>query len=105
MSARGDIALHQELVKVAEAKLAVSPETMKMLLAGGAGALGVGVPAALLTHAHDERQKAHAQNNAFGAGMATGIATPRILKGLFNIAHQRGFMDAPAPAMPMDGVA
>ena len=49
------IDLHQALLKEAEDKLALDPSLVKMLLAGGGGALAGGGIAHLLTQAHDER--------------------------------------------------
>jgi len=85
-----NVALHAELLKAAEEKVALDPSALKMLLAGGAA---VGAPTYLLTHAHDEREKARARNQSFGAGMATGLAGPQVLRGVLNIAQRQGFLE------------
>lgn len=77
-----NIALHAELLKEAEEKMALDPATLRMLLAGGAGAAAGGLGAGLLTHHVDEQAKGKATNRAFGAGVATGVAAPRIVHGL-----------------------
>jgi hypothetical protein len=87
MFASRNIQLHAELLKQAEEKLALDPQAVRMLLAGGAGALAAGVPAALVTRHLDNQAKERATNRAFGAGLATGVATPRIVRGLFHIAR------------------
>ena len=90
MFALENVALHAELLKAAEEKLALDPSALKMLLAGGAAA---SVPTYLLTHANDEREKTRARNRSFGAGMATGLAGPQVLRGVLNIAQRRGFLE------------
>lgn len=77
------------LTAAAEAKVAADPALVKALLAGGAGVLGGGMLSAKLTHDHDEIARQHTRNTAFGAGLATGIAGPRIMDVLQGVA-QRG---------------
>jgi TctA family transporter len=84
------IALHQELLKEAEAKVALDPSLVKTLLAGGVGAAAGGGIAHLATRAHDERQREQTRNRAFGAGVAAGVAGPRVARGLYNIAQRNG---------------
>ncbi len=91
------IALHRELLKEAEDKIAVDPSLLKLLLAGGVGGAAVGVPA-LIMHQHQKQEAERTRNRAFGAGMATGIAAPKILRGLFNIANGAGLV---APGGPL----
>lgn len=77
-----DIDAVVRLKQAAEAKIAADPALMKLLLAGGAGALlGTGVGAGL-THSHDEVARQRTKNTAFGAGIATGLAGPSIVGGL-----------------------
>ncbi len=85
------IALHAELLKTAEEKIALHPAVMKTLLTGAA----VGLPTYALTRQHDEAEKARARNQSFGAGVATGLAGPSMLRGVLNIAQRRGFLDPP----------
>lgn len=84
------IDLHQALLKEAEDKLALDPSLVKMLLAGGGGALAGGGIAHLLTRAKDERERTQTRNRAFGAGVAAGVAGPRVVRGIYNIAQQNG---------------
>ncbi len=94
MFAPRNIALQAELVKAAEEKLALDPQMLRMMLAGGAGALAGGVPAALITRHLDEKAREGAANRAFGAGLAAGVATPRIVRGLYHIARGSGLLPA-----------
>lgn len=57
------------------------------LLAGGAGAVGAGVPIALLMKAHADQARTRARNIGFGAGVATGLAGPHIARGLYNLTQ------------------
>lgn len=75
------------LKQAAETKAAANPALVKALLAGGAGALGGGALGALFTHEHDEAARERARNTAFGAGMATGLAGPRIIDALHAAQH------------------
>lgn len=68
--------------QAAAAKVAADPGLVKLLLAGGAGALAGSSLGAHLTHARDEEAQRRAKNVAFGAGIATGLASPRIISGL-----------------------
>jgi hypothetical protein len=95
MFAPENVKRHAELLKTAEAKVALDPSALKMLLAGGAA---VGAPTYLYTHARDEREKERARNRSFGAGMATGLAGPQVLRGVLNIARRQGFLEPPQEA-------
>src|ERR1700745_3486282 len=97
MHALEHITLHRELVKEAEQKTAtMNPDLLKALLVGGGVAAGA-VPAALITHHVDEHAKEQARNRAFGAGLASGVAAPHILRGLFNIAQRTGIAPQQEP--------
>lgn len=85
-----NIALHSELLKTAEAKIAIDPAVLKMLLTGAAGGVAVGLPTYALTHHRDEMEKERAKNHSFGAGVATGLAGPRLLRGALNLAQPFG---------------
>ncbi len=87
------IQLFEELRKEAEAKTAgLDPQHLKMLLTGAGGmALGA-IPAALLTNHFAEKSREQTRNRAFGAGIATGVAAPRILRSAFNFAENAGLM-------------
>ena len=73
-------------------KVALDPSALKLLAAGGAGAAAAGIPTYLITRALNRAEKEKTRNLAFGAGVATGFAGPKIIQGLFNIAQGTGFM-------------
>lgn len=85
-----NITLHKELLKEAEDKIALVPSLVKMLLAGGAGAAVGGGISHLATRAHDAHERERTRNRAFGAGVAAGVAGPRIARGLYSIAQRNG---------------
>jgi len=105
MFAQRNIALHEELLKEAEEKVAANPSSiLKYLLGGTAGGLAVGIPTHLLTKKYEEAKRKRTRDRAFGAGMAAGVATPKLLRGLLNIAQNRGLV-APNAEMPNEVVA
>ena len=59
-----------------------------MLAAGGMGAAAAGVPIALMMRAHEREARARARNVGFGAGVATGLATPGIIRGLHSMTRE-----------------
>jgi hypothetical protein len=93
-----NIALYEALRREAEAKTAsIDPALLKRLLLAGAGGLAVGaVPAALITHRVDEAARERTRNRAFGAGMATGMAAPSIMRGLLHVARGQNNAEIPA---------
>lgn len=58
-----------------------------LLAAGGAGAAAAGIPIALMMRAHEREARARARNVGFGAGVATGLATPAIVHGLYDMTR------------------
>ncbi len=90
MFSQENIALHAELIKTAETKIAIDPAVLKMLLTGAAGGAAIGLPTYALTHSHDMAEKERAKNRSFGAGVATGLAGPRLLRGALNFAQPFG---------------
>jgi len=68
-------------------KIAAMPSIGPLLAAGGAGALAAGVPIAMMARAHEQKARARAGNVGFGAGMATGLATPTIIRGLYDMTQ------------------
>lgn len=87
MSAVVNIDVLTRLKEAAEAKIAANPALVPALLAGGAGAVLGGGLGALLAHSHDEEARERARNTAFGAGVATGLASPRIIDVLHAAQH------------------
>lgn len=85
MAFERDMTVLQRLKRAALEKTAMDPGLSRALLAGGIGALGAGVPIALLMHAHEEAARQRARNVGFGAGVATGLAAPGVLGGLHNL--------------------
>lgn len=59
-----------------------------LLAAGGVGAAAAGIPIALMMRAHERDARAKARNIGFGAGMATGLATPAIVHGLYDMTRE-----------------
>jgi len=78
-------------------KVALDPSTVKMLAAGAGGMALAGVPTYLITRALNRHERERTRDRAFGAGVATGLAGPKIIQGLFNIAQGGGFMGQPSP--------
>lgn len=89
MFAPENIALHADLLKIAEEKVAFAPKTLPLL---AAGAVAAGVPVHYLTKHHDEEAKRRAMQASFGAGTALGLSTPKILRGVLNAAEARGLV-------------
>jgi hypothetical protein len=81
-------------------KVALDPSAMKMLASGVGGAALAGVPTYLLTRALNRHERERTRDRAFGAGVATGLAGPKIIQGLFNIAQGSGFMGPQPSAQP-----
>jgi hypothetical protein len=99
MFAKRNIVLHEALLKEAEEKVAADPSTaLKLLLGGALGGAAVGIPAHLLTKKYEEAKRKTTRDRAFGAGVATGVATPKLLRGLLNIAQSRGLIAPDATA-------
>ena len=93
MFAKRNIDLYAELLKEAEEKVAVDPSSvLKHLASGAAGAAAVGIPTYLVTKKLEEAKRKKTRDRAFGAGMAAGVATPKLLRGLLNIAQRRGLV-------------
>lgn len=65
------------------------------LMYGIGGGLAAGIPAYALTKMHGIKEREHARNLGFGAGVATGVAAPRIIQGLYDIARNSGLVPAP----------
>lgn len=87
------IALHRELLEKAETKVAalnIDPRLLYSLLGGAGGAALGAIPAALITHHLDEKARKRTRNRSFGAGIATGLAAPRVLRGLVGLAQRAG---------------
>jgi hypothetical protein len=70
----------------------IDPNTLKMVGTGLAGAGLAGLGTYGVTKHFDEKKRLQTRNRAFGAGMATGIATPRLTQHLFNMARSTGFL-------------
>lgn len=82
MRASRDIPVLVQLKRAAEEKVAVDPALVRLLLAGAGGvALGGGIGASL-AHSRDEAARERTKNTAFGAGIATGLAGPRLVGAL-----------------------
>lgn len=77
-----DIPALSRLKAAAEERVAAIPSLIPLLLAGAGGlAVGSGLGAHAAT-AHEHESVSRARNTAFGAGMATGLAGPRLVSRL-----------------------
>jgi hypothetical protein len=87
MSANPDMHVIDRLRQAALSlvKTAASSGLGSLLAAGGAGAAAAGIPIALMMRAHERDTRAKARNVGFGAGVATGLATPAIVRGLYDM--------------------
>lgn len=93
MYAPEHIALYQELRAEAEAKTAaIDPQLLNKLLMGGAGVAAGAIPTALIMQHLGDKEREQTRNRAFGAGMATGVATPHILRSFVNRANDMGLI-------------
>jgi len=77
------------------AKHAMDPTLAQKLMYGLGGGLAAGIPTYALTRLHDAKERDVAKNHAFGAGLATGVAAPRIIQGLYDIARNTGIVPPP----------
>lgn len=77
------------------AKVAMDPSLAQKLMYGLAGGAAVGLPTFALTRMHDAGERDRARNMGFGAGVATGVAAPRIIQGLYDIARNNGLVPPP----------
>lgn len=76
-------------------KVAADPRLVRSLISGGAGALLGGGALAALSRSREDAAVDQARNTAFGAGMAAGLAGPRIVDVLHAALHPQ-----PAPEQP-----
>lgn len=86
MSANPDMHVVDRL-RAAALSLVKTAGVGSLLAAGGAGAAAAGIPIALMMRAHERDARAKARNVGFGAGMATGLATPAIVHGLYDMTR------------------
>lgn len=61
-----------------------------LIAAGGMGAMAAGVPIALMMRAHEREARNKARNVGYGAGVATGLAAPGIIRGIHNVIGGSG---------------
>ena len=61
-----------------------------LIAAGGMGAAAAGIPIALMMKAHERDARNRARNVGYGAGIATGLAAPGIIRGLHSITAGQG---------------
>lgn len=74
------------------AKLAMPADIGQKLLYTLGGGVAVGLPTFALTRLHAAKERDQARNMGFGAGVATGIAAPRIIQGLYDAARGAGIV-------------
>ena len=91
-----NIQLHQELLAMAEEKTAgLNAGHLKPLLAAAAGGAAVGIPLHMIEQARAEEERKRTRNHAFGAGVAAGVVSPKLIRHVFDIAENRGLMAPP----------
>ncbi len=61
-----------------------------LIAAGGMGAAAAGIPIALMMRAHEREARSRARNVGYGAGVATGLAAPGIIRGLHSMTGGQG---------------
>lgn len=61
-----------------------------LIAAGGMGAAAAGIPIALMMRAHEREARNRARNVGYGAGVATGLAAPGIIRGLHGMIGEQG---------------
>lgn len=61
-----------------------------LIAAGGMGAAAAGIPIALMMRAHEREARNRARNVGYGAGVATGLAAPGIIRGLHGMIGGQG---------------
>lgn len=77
-----DIPALSRLKTAAEERVAATPSLVPLLLAGASGlAIGGGLGAHAVAE-HDRATLSRARNTSFGAGLAAGLASPRIINRL-----------------------
>lgn len=77
-------AMHIAFAEQVEKSAAMDPSLIGSLKANALplAAMG-GIPLTyMMTRHHDEQEKNRAKNMSYGAGVATGMAAPRIIRGL-----------------------
>jgi len=74
-----------------DAAFKMSP-TSSHILSAALGGVGLAVPTYLIKSHIDEIKRRKTRNRAFGAGVATGVAAPHILRGAMSTAQHLGIL-------------
>lgn len=90
MSARPDMTVIDRLRAASLAVVRTASDLGPLIAAGGVGAAAAGVPIALMMRAHEREARNRARNVGYGAGVATGLAAPGIIRGLHSMTREQG---------------
>jgi hypothetical protein len=85
MSDRSDMTVIDRLRAAALSEVRTASDLGPLIAAGGMGAAAAGIPIALMMRAHEREARNRARNVGYGAGVATGLAAPGIIRGLHNM--------------------
>lgn len=90
MSDRSDITVIDRLRAASLSIVRTAADLGPLIAAGGMGAAAAGIPIALMMKAHEREARNRARNVGYGAGVATGLAAPGIIRGLHNLTGGQG---------------
>lgn len=90
MPGRPDTAVIDRLRVASLSEVRTASDLGPLIAAGGMGAAAAGIPIALMMRAHEREARSRARNVGYGAGVATGLAAPGIIRGLHNMTRELG---------------
>lgn len=90
MADYSDMAMIDRLRAASLSMVRTASDLGPLIAAGGVGAAAAGVPIALMMRAHEREARNRARNVGYGAGVATGLAAPGIIRGLHNMVREQG---------------
>lgn len=90
MLARPDMTVIDQLRAASLTMTRTASDLGPLIAAGGVGAAAAGIPIALMMRAHEREARNRARNVGYGAGVATGLAAPGIIRGLHNMTRGQG---------------
>lgn len=90
MSGDRDMCVIDQLRAAALSVVRTASDLGPLIAAGGVGAAAAGIPIALMMRAHEREARARARNVGYGAGVATGLAAPGIIRGLHSMTREPG---------------
>jgi hypothetical protein len=90
MSGDSDMCVIDRLRAAALSVVRTASDLGPLVAAGGMGAAAAGIPIALMMRARARESRARARNVGYGAGVATGLAAPSIIRGLHSMTREPG---------------